>query len=40
MARSRKRYGLGKFLFDLILGFLTCGIWWIFLLFKFFRTNS
>lgn len=40
MAQTRRHYGLGGFLFDVILGLLTGGIWWAFLLFRFFRNNS
>lgn len=35
---SKKKYGLGRFLVDIVLGVLTGGIWWIWLLFKFIRT--
>jgi hypothetical protein len=40
MARGRKRYGLGGFLFDFILGCLTGGIWWAYLIFRALRHNS
>ena len=35
-----KRYGIFRFLVDLILGCLTGGLWWLYLLFKFLRRNS
>lgn len=38
MARNTRKYGLGSFLFDLIFGIITCGIWWIYLIFKFIRS--
>jgi hypothetical protein len=38
MARGRNKYGLGRFLFDIIFGVLTGGIWWIYLLLKFIRS--
>lgn len=37
---ATKSYGLGRFILDFFLGFITGGIWWIYLLFKFFRRNS
>lgn len=40
MARNTKRYGLGSFLFDLIFGLITGGLWWVYLAFRFFRRNS
>lgn len=36
---AKKSYGLGHFLMDLFLGVITGGIWWIWLIFKFLRTN-
>lgn len=38
--RRRKSYGLGHFLLDLILIFLTGGLWLIWMVFKFLRKNS
>lgn len=29
---TKKRYGLGRFLFDLLFGIVTGGLWWLFLL--------
>lgn len=40
MARSKKKYGFGKLLFDLIFGLLTGGIWWLILFIIFLRKNS
>ncbi len=34
-----KRYGFMRFLLDLVLGILTAGLWWIYLLFKALRGN-
>jgi hypothetical protein len=34
----RKKYGPGRFLVDLTLGFLTGGLWWIWMLFRALRT--
>lgn len=37
---SRKKYGLGHFLFDVFMTAITGGLWLLWLLFKFFRANS
>lgn len=37
---NTKSYGLGRFLFDIIFGVVTCGVWWAWLLLKFLRKNS
>lgn len=34
------KYGLGRFLIDLILTALTGGLWLVYLIFKFIRTNT
>lgn len=31
---NNKRYTFGRFIFDFVLGCLTGGIWWLYLLFK------
>lgn len=38
MAR-KKKYGPGRFLLDLFLGFATGGIWWAWMLFRYLRTT-
>ncbi len=35
-----KHYGLLNFLFDLVMTGLTGGLWLIWIIFRFFRTNS
>ena len=35
-----KKYGLGRFLIDLLLTTLTGGLWLAYLIFKFIRTNT
>lgn len=37
---DRKRYGFFHFLLDVVLVIITGGLWGLWLLFKFFRTNS
>jgi hypothetical protein len=37
---TKKPYGLGRFLFDLLFGIVTGGLWWLWLLFKALRNNS
>jgi hypothetical protein len=37
---SRKKYGMGHLLLDLILVFCTGGLWLIWLAIRFFRANS
>jgi len=32
---THKRYGFWHFMFDLFLGILTGGLWWLFLVFRF-----
>lgn len=34
---SGHRYGLIRFAFDVILGCMTGGLWWLFLLFRYIR---
>lgn len=38
MAKSNR--GFFGLLFDLILGFCTMGIWWVWILLKYLRNNS
>lgn len=33
----RKKYGAGRFLGDFILGVMTGGIWWVYMLFRALR---
>lgn len=44
MSRRRssrnKPYGLGRFIIDLLLGFITGGLWWVFLLFRAVRGRN
>jgi hypothetical protein len=35
---TTRKYGLGRFVLDLLLGFLTGGLWWVFLVFKAIRS--
>jgi hypothetical protein len=37
---KQKRYGIGRFIFDVFMTCITGGLWLLWLLFKFFRTNS
>ena len=34
---SGNRYGLGRFLVDLILGCVTGGLWWLYLVIRYVR---
>jgi hypothetical protein len=36
---ARRKYGPGRFLVDLVLGFVTGGIWWMWIAFRFLREN-
>lgn len=38
--RSRNNYGCGTIVFDLIMTVITGGLWLVWLLIKFLRTNS
>lgn len=40
MSARRKKYGLGKLLLDFALVFLTGGLWLVWILIRFLRTNS
>lgn len=40
MSTTQKKYGLGRFLFDLFFGILTGGLWWLFLFLRFLFTNN
>lgn len=40
MSRNRKSYSLGRFLLDVILGMVTGGLWWVWLVLKFLFKNS
>lgn len=35
-----KRYSVGDFLLDVILTFVTGGIWFVWILFRFIRSNT
>ena len=39
MGNNKKKYTLGRFIFDFILGVLTGGIWWIYVLIKAIRES-
>ena len=39
MSGKNEHYGCLKFIFDIVLGLLTGGLWWLYLLFKFIRTR-
>lgn len=36
--RTRQRYGLLRFIFDILFGIITGGLWWLFLLFRALRS--
>lgn len=35
----KKKYGFWRFMFDLIFGFITFGLWWVYLLFRALRSK-
>lgn len=39
MRRTRKRYGIGRFLLDLLLIFLTGGLWLFWIVLRYLRTH-
>ena len=39
MGNNKKKYTLGRFIFDFIMGLLTAGIWWIYVLIKAIRES-
>lgn len=36
--RTRQRYGLFRFIFDVLFGIITGGLWWLYLLFRALRS--
>lgn len=40
MSNRTKHYGISRFLLDLVLGVITGGIWWVYLIFKFIFKSS
>jgi hypothetical protein len=39
VSNNKKSYGLFRFLWDFFLGCITGGLWWVFLLIRYLRTN-
>ncbi len=39
MSGNSKPYTLGTFLLDLILGSCTCGVWWLYRIFRIITTR-